>query len=104
MKIVTLNKIVTCGALNEEETMNFIRNVFKEMSPEAEIYFTKSPCDSDEAYILKISSEERLFLESEYMIKGCYGQIVVEADVLDNYAYGKRYSLKLLEDREGEKC
>lgn len=85
MKIITNNAFV-CGALNENEALNYIKENFgKTFDPnETDVSLFKSH-NGDETDILTIKGIEQNF--SEYEIKSFFSQIITDTEAFKTLPY-----------------
>lgn len=93
MKIVTNNAIV-CGALNENEALNHIKENFgKTFNPnETDVSLFKSH-NGDESNILEIYGIEENF--SEYEIKAFFSRIITDTEAFKTLPYHERVYMSL---------
>ena len=87
MKIITNNAFV-CGALNENEALNYIKENFgKTFNPnEADAFLFKSH-NGDESNILEIKGVEIEEKSSEYKAKGFFSQIITDTEAFKTLPY-----------------
>lgn len=93
MKIITNNAFV-CGALNENEALNYIKENFgKTFDPnETDVSLFKSH-NGDEFNILKINGIEENFSENE--IKAFFSQIITDTEAFKTLPYHERVHMSL---------
>lgn len=106
MKIITNNSLV-CGALNEEDVLNLIKENFgKTFDPnETDVSLIKSH-NGNESNILEIKGIEQNF--SEYEIKSFFSQIIIDTEAFKTLPYREYVYMSLsdflkldvLEDKE----
>ena len=107
MKIITNNAFV-CGALNEIEVLNHIKENFgKTFDPnETDVSLFKSH-NGDESNILEINGIEENFFEDE--IKAFFSQIIIDTGAFKTLPYREHVYMSLsdflkLNELEDKKC
>ena len=107
MKIITNNAFV-CGALNENEVLNHIKENFgKTFDPnKTDVSLIKSH-NGNESNILKVKGIEKNF--SEYEIKAFFSQIIIDTEAFKTLPYREYVYMSLskflkLNELEEEKC
>lgn len=93
MKIITNNAFV-CGALNENEALNHIKENFGKTFDlnETDVSLFKSH-NGDESNILEINGIEENF--SEYEIKAFFSRIITDTEAFKTLPYYKRVYMSL---------
>lgn len=93
MKIITNNAFI-CGALNEIEVLNCIKEKFgKTFDPnETDVSLIKSH-NGDESNILEIKGIEQNF--SEYEIKSFFSQIIIDTEAFKTLPYREHVYMSL---------
>lgn len=107
MKIITNNAFV-CGALNENEALNHIKEKFGETFNlnETDVSLIKSH-NGDESDILEIKGVEENF--SDYEIKAFFSQIIIDTEAFKMLPYREYVYMSLsdflkLNELEDKKC
>mgnify|MGYP006895540940 CR=1 FL=1 len=95
MKIITNNALV-CGALNEEDVLNLIKENFgKTFDPnETDVSLFKSH-KGDESNILEIKGIEIEEKSSEYKTKAFFSQIIIDTEAFKTLPYHERIYMSL---------
>lgn len=95
MKIITNNAFV-CGALNENEALNHIKENFgKTFDPnETDVSLFKSH-NGDESNILEIKGVEIEEKSSEYKTKAFFSQIIIDTEAFKMLPYHERVYMSL---------
>lgn len=107
MKIITNNAFI-CGALNEVEVLNQIKEKYGEdfNLNETDVSLIKSH-NGDESNILEIKGIEKNF--SEYEIKAFFSQIIIDMEAFKTLPYREYVYMSLsdflkLNESEDKKC
>ena len=109
MKIITNNAFI-CGALNEVEVLNCIKEKFGETFNlnETDVSLIKSH-NGDESNILEIKGVEIEEKSSEYKAKGFFSQIIIDTEAFETLPYREYVYMSLsdflkLDVLEDKKC
>lgn len=107
MKVITNNAFV-CGALDEEDVLNHIKEKFGKTFDlnETDVSLIKSH-NGNESNILEIKGIEQNF--SEYEIKSFFSQIIIDTEAFKTLPYREYVYMSLskflkLNELEEEKC